>query len=76
MLFDVEVTQPRDDVAGQTDADHLHHGLEDEEDQVAKRRVGVVVVSHDAEGLLLLRCHCVGLLLRLGGSAIGEESHR
>ncbi len=53
LLLSVEVAQSRDDVAGQADADHLHDGFEDEQDQVAERRMRVVpALREEAEGRL------------------------
>lgn len=43
------MSQPRDDVPWQTDADDLHDGLEDQEDEVVERRVGIVGFLEDDE---------------------------
>lgn len=43
------MSQPRDDVPWQTDADDLHNGLEDQEDEVVERRMGIVRFLEDDE---------------------------
>jgi hypothetical protein len=83
LVLCVELAHSRDDVARQTDADDLHDGLEDEQGEVRKVRVGAVLVLeglHVAIAGIIERLGAHGdevrVVLRIAQSQTGEKGHR